>query len=298
MPKELKMSATTQSRQLIPSSSWDSHIHVCEPSLFPLSSSAKYQAHTATLAEVQTAVCTNLGLQKLVFVQPSTYGNDNSCLLDALKKVGSSMGRGVVVFDPATTSLEQLREWHRIGVRGVRVNLKSVGKTMDPKEFQASLLAYANAIRLMKSWVLELYIELEMVEQVVPMMEQLDVKVVIDHFGSPKRGELMPAGKLSEMRGWDSLLKFMTFPNAYVKISGPYRVSLDPEFHDLEPLAKELFAVRGGKGCVFASDWPHTQFEGVEISPWLERCIEWCESDTHLLDLLFKENADELWGLP
>lgn len=292
------MSGTQRSRHAPPLNSWDSHIHVCEPSRFPLASSAKYQAHTATLAEAQTKVCTKLGLQKLVFVQPSTYGNDNSCLLDALKKVGPSKGRGVVVFDPATTSLEQLKEWHQQGVRGVRVNLKSVGRVMDLEEFQATLITYANAIQPMKSWVLQLYVELPMMEYVVPIIEQLNVRVVIDHFGSPPRGGLMPAGKLSEMRGWDSMLKFMKYPNAYVKISGPYRFSLDPEFHDLEPLAKELLAVRGGAGCVFASDWPHTQFEGVEISPWIDRCIEWCGSDSHLLEMLFKENSDNLWGLP
>ena len=291
------MSTTSKPRHSVPSGAWDSHMHVCEPSLFPLSGSAKYQPHAATLTEAYTIIGTKLGLQKLVFVQPSTYGNDNACLLDALAKVGPSMGRGVVVFDPASTSLEQLKKWHQIGVRGVRVNLKSVSRVMEPEEFQATLLAYANAIRPMKTWVLQLYVDLAMMKQVEPLMERLDVKVVIDHFGSPEKGGLMPAGKLSEMQGWDSLLAFMKYPNAFVKISGPYRFSNDPEFKDIEPLAKELFAIRGGKGCVFASDWPHTRFESVDISPWVDRCVEWCESDAQLLESLFRYNAEELWDV-
>jgi predicted TIM-barrel fold metal-dependent hydrolase len=291
------MSTTSKPRHSVPSGAWDSHMHVCEPSLFPLSASAKYQPHAATLTEAQTIIGTKLGLPKLVFVQPSTYGNDNACLLDALAKVGPSMGRGVVVFDPASTSLAQLEKWHQIGVRGVRVNLKSVGRAMEPEEFQATLLAYANAIRPMKTWVLQLYVDLAMMKQVELLMERLDVKVVIDHFGSPEKGRLMPAGKLSEMQGWDSLLAFMKYPNTFVKISGPYRFSNDPDFKDLEPLAKELFVIRGGKGCVFASDWPHTRFESVDISPWVDRCVEWCEGDTQLLESLFRYNAEELWDI-
>jgi predicted TIM-barrel fold metal-dependent hydrolase len=285
------MSTTSKPRHSVPFGAWDSHMHVCEPSLFPLSASAKYQPHAATLTEAHTIIGTKLGLRKLVLVQPSTYGNDNACLLDALTKVGPSMGRGVVVFDPASTSLAQLKKWHQIGVRGVRVNLKSVSRVMEPEEFQATLLAYANAIRPMKTWVLQLYVDLAMMKQVEPLMEQLEVKVVIDHFGSPEKG------KLSEMQGWDSLLAFMKYPNAFVKISGPYRFSNDPEFKDMEPLAKELFAIRGGKGCVFASDWPHTRFESVDISPWVDRCVEWCDSDTQLLESLFRYNAEELWDV-
>jgi predicted TIM-barrel fold metal-dependent hydrolase len=272
-------------------------MHVCEPSLFPLSVSAMYQLHAATLTAAQTTIGTTLGLPKLVFVQPSTYSNDNACLIDALSKVGPSMGRGVVVFDPASTSLEQLKEWHQVGVRGVSVNLKSVNRVMEPEEFRATLVAYADAIRPMKTWVLELYVDLAMMKQIELLMEQLDVKVVIDNFGSPEKGRLMPAGKLSEMHGWDSLLSFMKNSKAYVKISGPYRFSNDPEFKDLEPLVKELFVARRGKGCVFASDWPHTRFESVDISPWVERCIEWCGADTQLLESLFRYNAEELWDV-
>ena len=289
------MSTTSKPRHSVPSGAWDSQMHVCEPSLFPLSASATYQPHAATLTAAQTTIGTKLGLHKLVFVQPSTYGNDNACLLDALSKVGPSMGRGVVVFDPASTSLGQLKEWHQMGVRGVRVNLKSVNRVMKPEEFKATLLAYADAIRPMETWVLQLYVDLAMMKQVEPLMEQLDVKVVIDHFGSPET--LMPAGKLSEMHGWDSLLTFMKNSKAFVKISGPYRFSNDPEFKDLEPLAKELFAARRGKGCVFASDWPHTRFESVDISPWVDRCVEWCGTDAQLLESLFRHNAEELWDV-
>lgn len=272
-------------------------MHVCEPDLFPLSKSAKYQPHAATLADAQHNIGDLLGCKKMVFVQPSTYGNDNACLLDALTKVGPANGRGVVVFDPAETTLDQLRKWHEMGVRGVRVNLKSVKKVMTAAEFEQTLMAYADLIRPLETWALQLYVDLAMMQQVEPLMEKLGIKVVIDHFGSPPEGKIQPAGKLSAMDGWDSLMAFMKNDRAYVKVSGAYRFSSDPEFRDLEPLVRELCHVRGGKGLVFASDWPHTRFETIDVSPWIDRCIEWTGTDFEFRESLFRRNAEELWDV-
>jgi len=93
----------------------------------------------------------------MVFVQPSIYANDNSCMLDALRAIGPRRARAVVSFDPLTTPSHTLREWHAIGVRGVRLNLQSTGKEMGAQDLSAALLQYANAIRPLH-WVLQLYV--------------------------------------------------------------------------------------------------------------------------------------------
>src|SRR3546814_17807703 len=56
-------------------------------------------------------------------VQPSAYGSDNRCMLDAMKHLGESV-RGVVVIDKATSPAE-LASMYASGVRGVRVNLET-----------------------------------------------------------------------------------------------------------------------------------------------------------------------------
>ena len=56
----------------------------------------------------------------MVFVQPSTYGRDNSCMVDAMKKLGSNV-RGIVDIDEHASEAE-LDRLHQAGARGVRIN--------------------------------------------------------------------------------------------------------------------------------------------------------------------------------
>lgn len=112
-------------RKMMPQS-WDSHMHVVDPQRYPLSTNAVYTPSSHTLSQA-FAFHETSGIQKFVLVQPSIYGNDNTCLLDALKQLGPRRGRGVVTFAPDTIQRKTLDEWHGLGVHSVRVNLKSVG---------------------------------------------------------------------------------------------------------------------------------------------------------------------------
>ena len=78
----------------------------------------------------------SIGINKIVLVQPSIYGNDNSCLIDALSVVGPTNGRGVVGIDPDNVELPTLQKWHQLGVRGVRLNLKSTNIQLTEQAFQ------------------------------------------------------------------------------------------------------------------------------------------------------------------
>src|SRR3954454_1706831 len=138
--------------QRIPVGAWDSHMHVVDPERYPLSPTAQYKPHTHNLADYARVIGADLGIKNAVLVQPSIYGTDNSCLLDALRELTPKHGRGVVEIDPAVITQEQLEEWHSIGVRGVRVNLKSIGKMLNQRELQAELSRYADVIRPL-DWV-------------------------------------------------------------------------------------------------------------------------------------------------
>lgn len=145
----------------------------------------------------------------------------------------------------------------------------------------------------MKTWVLQLHVDLDVIEDIEPLLPELGVKVVFDHYGSPSALQ----SDLSQMPGWSSLIRMMRSPLTYVKISAPYRLSKDPDYNDLEPITRQLFEVRGGGGLIFASDWPHTRFEGVEVMPFVEKCLDWCSDDETLKDNLFRDNAKELWDV-
>ena len=223
----------------IPDNAWDSHMHVTDPLSFPVSKSATYKPHSATLSSALANAC-RLNIPNLVFVQPSTYGTDNACLLNALKTVGPFHGRGVIVINPKETSSSSLNEWHALGVRGVRVNLKSVNKRLKRDELARVLRAHANVVRPMGTWVLQLYVDLAVMDDIEPLLPDLGVKVVFDHYGHPS--SLAPP--FSAIPGWNALMRMMRSPLVYVKISAPYRLSKDQKFTGLYAMTMELFWVR------------------------------------------------------
>lgn len=298
----------------IPRGSWDSHMHVVsdldkslqsphplisytqvDPSTYPLAADALYTPKPHLLSQALRFEAST-GIRKVVLVQPSIYGTDNSCLLDALRVLGPRHGRAVVAFDCEAIDTITLTKWHQWGVRGVRVNTQSIGKHLDGEELAATLRRYADIIRPY-NWVLQLYVPLAtaiLLEDIVP---QLGVRVCLDHFGSP---DFLGVSYTDDpdpysLVGFRSLVKLLRQGSTYVKLSAPYRISQDNAWRDLEPVARELLKVAGMSRAVFASDWPHTRFEGLDIKPFVEALLDWCGDDNALIERVFKCNAEELW---
>lgn len=293
---------STTAGQGIPPKSWDSHMHVVEPGRYPLAPDATYTPSPHTLSEA-LAFESSVGIANIVLVQPSIYGLDNSCMLDALRDLGPRHGRAVVSIDPeAPPPMKELREWHALGVRGVRLNLQSVGKKLSPEELKATLGKYADIVRPL-GWVLQLYVSMETMSDLESIVPDLGVKVCFDHFGSPslppntvemaegRKGSFDPYS----LTGFSSLVSLLRQGNVYVKISAPYRLSNDPEMRELQAITKELIRVASNR-LVFATDWPHTRFEGIDVEPFMKACARWC-ADSELKEKLFRRNAEDLWDV-
>ncbi|CAI7607325.1 unnamed protein product [Penicillium glandicola] len=281
----------------LPPKSWDSHMHVVEPERFPVSATAVYKPTPHTLSEA-LAFESALGVENLVFVQPSIYGTDNSCLLDALRKIGPSRGRGVVVVDPATIKPETLNEWHTLGVRGLRINLQSVGKVMDKIELEETLLQHAEIARP-RNWIIEIYLPLKMISMVESILPRLGVRICIDHFGSPELAswdDNGPAFNPYNLEGFSSLISLLRAGKTYIKVSAPYRLSKDHQMRDLQAMAREFLSVAPNR-VVYATDWPHTRFSRVDISPFTECCLKLCETKPGLAERLFRRNTEEMLGV-
>lgn len=273
-------------------------MHIVDPVRYPLSSTAVYRPSPHTVSQA-VAFETSIGASKLVVVQPSIYGNDNSCLLDALRALGPARARGVVAFDPDTTPLSTLKEWHRLGVRAVRINLQSTGHTMDQDEMESVLRRYADAVRPL-GWVIQLYIPLSTVkvlEHIVPTLG--GVRICIDHMGSPDlSSSRMSSLDPYSLDGFGSLVRLLQGGSTYIKMSAPYRLGKGGRdfIKPVESLAREIIRVAGRKRAVFASDWPHTRFEGLDIRPWIQHVLAWCDGDRALVERIFRDNAEELWA--
>lgn len=279
----------------MPTATWDSHMHVTSPD-YPLAQTAAY---VPSLHNLQHAMAfeKTIGISRIVLVQPSIYGNDNSCLLDALSVVGPVNGRGVVGIDPDCVQSSTLRQWHQLGVRGVRLNLKSTNIQLTEQAFQDLLQRYANVIRPL-DWVLELFIGMKDIPLLERIAADLGMRMVIAHFGAP---ELPHVDKRIhpldpyQLVGFQSLINLLQKGNTWIKFSAAYRFDQDPEMRGIEAIAREILQ-KAGERVVFASDWPHTRFEGLDVRPFVDRCLEWTE-EAGMTEKVFCSNAQQLWGM-
>src|ERR1700704_584621 len=77
----------------------DCHVHIIGPQAkYPMVANRPYTPPEASVAQLK-AMHARLGIQRVVLVQPSFYGTDNSCMLEAMAQLGTN-ARGVAVVAP------------------------------------------------------------------------------------------------------------------------------------------------------------------------------------------------------
>ncbi|KAK7991056.1 hypothetical protein PG990_015336 [Apiospora arundinis] len=264
----------------IPAGAWDSHMHIVDPR-FPLAKDTLHKPEYHTFADWQRFAET-VGIPRPVFVQPSFYGHDNSCLLEGLRLLGPSRARGVVTFDTAATPFS------------------SDGVVLTQAELAATLQTYADAIRPLR-WVVQIYMDMAAIPLLEPLVPGLGVPVCIDHMGHPPLADLPAYAQTQDptvIPGFDALARLLRSErgHTYVKLSGAYRMATDADgVTDVLPVARELLRT-AERRVVFATDWPHTRYYGVDVRPWVGACLDLCDGDQARIERLFKSNAEELWA--
>ena len=231
----------------IPAGGCDCHTHIFgDARRFPFAADRIYTPEPASIAEMR-ALHRSLHMDRVVIVQPSVYGTDNACTLDASRQLGSR-ARAVVVIDDATPAAA-LDRMHGAGARGVRINLATANQT-SPAVARQRL---QRAVEQLKGrpWHIQIYATLPVIDAIKDQVMQSPVPVVFDHFG----GAQASAG--TSQAGFDSLVGLVRSGKAYVKISGAYRSSSQrPDYADVAPLAKALIAANPQR-ILWGSDWPH-----------------------------------------
>ena len=226
----------------------DCHVHVVGPTdQFPQVVPGSYSAGLAMLESLRAAA-EPVGVSRFVIVQPSFYGNDNSCLLEALEKLGGS-GRGVAVVDAASTSFSMLASYGRHGVCGLRLNVYSSVVADADRILERSLKQTLGI--LPPGWHIEIIARAGTLAAAAPFLVTADVPVVINHYG-------LPESESTKDRAGRALLDLAASPNVWIKLSAPYRCSTDPL--STSPPAEWLTALlhAAPDRCVWGSDWPHT----------------------------------------
>jgi predicted TIM-barrel fold metal-dependent hydrolase len=252
----------------------DSHFHVFgPPGRYPYAQGLRYKPPYAPL-ESYLVHAGKLGIERYVFVQPSAYGRDNACLLDAMREVGPSACRGIVDIDEnaSDAALERL---HAAGVRGVRVNVNPV-KAHEPG-FSKNLLprvtrldARCNEI----GWMLDLLTPGWLTRELLPALERLKSPFSIAHMGMflAKEGTSQP--------GFSEFVDFhKANPRCWVKLTGVYRISTAPGFADAAPLAQALIAAAPER-LIWGSDYPHLSFaDKVHSEELFELLRQWAPEE-------------------
>ena len=231
----------------VPAGACDCHVHVFGAAAeFPFAKQRGYTPPPASAAEL-LALQQALRLSRVVIVQPSVYGSDNSCTLDGMRRLGPR-ARGVSVID-AATSQATLDEMHRAGIRGVRVNLETAGET-DPDAARRNLAAAVERVAAL-GWHVQVYTRLSVITGLREEVVRLPVPIVFDHFGGAQA-----AGGIGQP-GFAALLELVGAGHVYVKVSGAYRSSEKaPAYDDMAPLARALIAANPER-ILWGTDWPH-----------------------------------------
>jgi predicted TIM-barrel fold metal-dependent hydrolase len=232
----------------VPRGACDCHVHIFDPARFPYVAKRVYTPPEASIEQLLELQKT-LRLDRVVIVQPSVYGADNACTIDAVRKLGVR-ARGVVVIDK-DTSAGQIDEMAAAGARGIRLNLNTTPSgEVDADDSKRTLDRAAEQIRG-RGWHIQFYTRLPIIAALKSHIEQLPFPVVFDHFGAAR------AADGASQHGFDALLDLVRSGRAYVKISGAYRTSSKaPDFPDALPLAQALIAANPDR-IVWGTDWPH-----------------------------------------
>lgn len=263
-----------------PANACDCHLHVVGPKAqYPMASQRAYTPMDAPLNKL-LGMHERLGIERMVLIQTSVFGFDNSCMLDALAKLGSR-ARGVAVL-PEDTTREALDSMHQLGVRGIRVNIATYGSSSVDKI--AEQLSIAARLCAHNGWHVQLFTPADVIPALEPIIDSLPVPIVIDHFGLiPPQDEIHPAETV--------LHRLLEKGNTWIKVSGAYRLGddRDNEFSDprIGSLARRFFQTNPAR-IVWGTDWPHSPphgniAEGEEEAPY---------RDFDTLDLLRELN---LW---
>jgi len=222
----------------LPAGACDTHLHIYDAS-YPAAPTAVLRPPDAGVDDYR-AVQAELGLERLVIVQPTTYGMDNRCQLAAMAELDDTT-RGVMVVDGRTDPTE-LARMTDLGVRGARFFMLDGGAVgWDALEPTAELIAPFG-------WHVQLQMNGRDLAGRLGRLLRLPVDLVVDHVG-----RFMPPGGV-EHPGFEALLALLEAGRAWVKLSAPYESSADLD--DVLPLVDELVA-RHPDRLLWATNWPH-----------------------------------------
>jgi predicted TIM-barrel fold metal-dependent hydrolase len=250
----------------LPRRACDTHAHIMGPKASIAYSPARIYTPPDCLLSDYLHMLDTLGVERAVLVQPSVYGTDNTVMLEAMKTAsGRLRGVAVVEEDISETDLKALND---AGVRGVRVNIVDVKERKPGTLPMAALTKLALRIAPL-GWHMEFLMHADEFPDLDRAFADFPVEIVLGHLG------YLTIGKAPDDPGFQALLRLMKTGRAWVKLTGPYRITGAPlPYGDTAPFANALLEANRER-VLWGTDWPHVMLKGK------------MPNDGHLTDVLF-----------
>jgi predicted TIM-barrel fold metal-dependent hydrolase len=246
----------------LPPGSCDAHFHVFEPG-YPHVPDPLYTFPDATL-EKYLQLTAVLGIERMVLVQPTFYGTDNSLTLDVLRRLGPRC-RAVVRVEEDVSDAE-LDRYHDLGVRAIRLDL--FARRDRPVEEIIGYVRRMAARATPRGWHVQFYAPGTVVRDLLPFLADLEDRFVIDHMGYMLESEGLTSADFERLVG------LLEQGNCWIKLSGPYRIAKAKPLSSVAPLGRALVAARADR-LLWGSDWPHLPDGQRDTGELLNLLAEW-----------------------
>ena len=271
----------------VPAGACDCHMHFYGPEdRYPTAPTALFLPPLASVADYRE-VQTRLGLERVVVVQPTSYGTDNRCTMDCVAKLGDQ-ARAVVVVDRTADDAE-LERLTAEGARGIRFHMLPGGALPWSilKEMAARVQSFG--------WHVQLQLDGRELPEREAMLRRLPCALVIDHVGK-FLGPVTP-----DNGAFQCLLRLLESGRVWIKLSAPYETSQvgPPGYDDVGTLAKALVRAAPER-MLWASNWPHPGQTGErrpDEAALLDLLLDWAPDETTRRRILV-DNPATLYGFP
>jgi predicted TIM-barrel fold metal-dependent hydrolase len=275
-----------------PPNACDSHFHVFGPAAkYRYGSDIRYKPPYEPV-ERYLELARRIGFVRYVFVQPSAYGFDNSCMLDSMRQLDPAVRRGVIDLDENNTGDKELAGFKEAGVRGIRVNISPIRKPeAGLAESMRPRIGRLAAICEELGWHLDFLTPGWLVNELMPTLRELPVGFSVAHMG------LFPAKDGPKQPGFQEFLKLAGdgSERCWVKLTGIYRFSTAPDFADVKPIAQALMD-RVPDQLIWGSDFPHLSFhDRVDTIQLYNLLGEWAP-DSGMRKRILADNPARLFG--
>ena len=264
-----------------PTGSCDTHVHVYD-GRYPTAPTSTLFPPDASVDDYR-AVQAALGLRRVVLVQPSTYGLDNSCQIEAAARFGDDARLVVVVDD--TVDDRELQLLTDLGARGARFHMLPGGAV--PWEALAPV-----AERIARyGWHVQLQMDGNLLPDRLDLLLTLPTPIVVDHVG-----RFMPPPP-PDSPAFAALLTLLETGRCWVKLSAPYESTHDgtPRFPAVTDLVRVLVE-RHPDRMLWATNWPHPgQPDPMTLDQIRALTLDWLPSD-ELRQQVLVDNPGILYG--